>query len=106
MDTYGLDINNTRAALEAAGLRVTYYGDGVFGCGDTAADHPSTEAAYGEVRLVVQPAYRMFDATTTVSVVWYDDEGDVVDGDDGAEFDPADLDGIVARVRDLIGGAA
>lgn len=93
------------AALADADILAVHHGQGVLSCGDTAADHPSTEAAYGEVMAVVHPADGDSPALVAVSVVWRDDDGDIVDADDGADFNPDDLDGIVAEVCRLRGGA-
>jgi hypothetical protein len=105
MDTDRINMDNLtdtiHAALRAAGLWPVAYGPGVLGCGDTDADHPSTEVEYGEVTMVVADDL----SEVSVGVVWRDGEGDVVDGDDkGFRID--DLDGIVAEVKRLVGGAS
>lgn len=82
------------AALADADILAVHHGQGVLSCGDTAADHPSAEAAYGEVMAVVSEDLD----TVAVSVVWRDEDGDIVDADDGADFNPDDLAGIVAEV--------
>jgi hypothetical protein len=88
-------------ALRAAGLWPNHYGPGVLGCGDTDADHPSSEAAYGEITVVVADDL----SEVSVGVIWRDSEGEAIDGDDtGYRID--DLDGIVAEVKRLVGGAA
>lgn len=101
-----MDLNSIvariHAAIADADILAVYHGDGVFCCGDTAADHTSTEAAYGEVMAVVSEDLD----TVAVTVVWRDDDGDIVDADDGADFEPDDLAGIVAEVRRLVGGAS
>ena len=93
--------DNIHAALRAAGLWPVAYGPGVLGCGDTDADHPSSEVAYGEITMVVADDL----SEVSVGVVWRNDEGDVVDGDDTG-FRINDLDGIVSEVKRLVGGAA
>lgn len=89
------------AALADANILAVYHGDGVFCCGDSAANHASTEVAYAEIMVIVGEDCD----EVSVGVVWRDDEGDVVDGDDEA-FNPDDLDGIVAKVFSLRGGAS
>jgi hypothetical protein len=70
-------------------------GDGVVFFCETDADNPSTEVAYGEVMGVVDAD----DGTVTVSVLWRNEEGEVVDGVDVAQdLDPSDHDSIAAAV--------
>lgn len=89
------------AALADANILAVYHGDGVFSCGDSAANHASTEVAYAEIMVIVGEDCD----EVTVGVVWRDDEGDVVDADDTG-FQPDDLEGIAAEVFSLRGGAA
>ncbi len=70
-------------------------GDGVVFFCETDADNPSTEVAYGDVMGVVDAD----DGTVTVSVLWRNEEGEVVDGVDVAQdLDPSDHDSIAAAV--------
>lgn len=100
MDSINSIAARIHAALADADILAVGYGDGVICCGDTAADHTSTEVAYAEIMVIVGENCD----EVTVGVVWRDDEGDVVDGDDTG-FEPDDLDGIVAEVKRLTGGA-
>ena len=89
------------AALANANILAVYHGDGVFSCGDSAANHASTEVAYAEVMVIIGEDLD----EVSVGVVWRDDEGGIVDADDTG-FEPDNLDGIVAEVFRLRGGAA
>lgn len=101
MDNMNKIAARIHAALASADILAVGHGNGVIGCGDTAANHASTEVAYAEIMVIVGEDCD----EVSVGVVWRDEEGDVVDGDDTG-FEPADLDGIVAEVRRLRGGAA
>lgn len=100
MDSINSIAARVHAALADADILAVGYGDGVICCGDTAADHTSTEVAYAEIMVIVGENCD----EVSVGVVWRDDEGNIVDGDDEA-FNPDDLDGIVAKVFSLRGGA-
>jgi len=79
-------------------LAARHVGEGIIECGDTSADHPSTEAAYGDVVVVVSED----DATATVSILWRDEDGDLLDGVDVVENVPvSDVDTIRAAVGRL-----
>lgn len=104
MDTDRINMDNLtdriNAALRAAGLWPNAYGPGVLGCGESDLDHPSSEAAYGEITVVVADDL----SEVSVGVIWRNDEGEAIDGDDtGYRID--DLDGIVAEVKRLVGAA-
>lgn len=101
MSTIATLSSRIHSALAGADILAVYHGNGVIGCGDTAADNPSTEVAYGEIMIVVSEDCD----EVTVGIVWRDEEGDVVDAQDEA-FSPDDLDGIVSEVKRLVGGAA
>lgn len=84
-----------------------HVGEGHIECGETDADNPSAEVAYGDVVTSVYLDEEDGVVKVCVAIVWRDEEGEPVDGDTVAEgLDPNDLDGIVAEVKRLTGGAA
>ncbi len=97
-------MNPTREIEETAdriafALGARHVGEGHIECGDTSADNPSAEVAYGDV---VTNVYLDEDdgvIRVAVSIVWRDGEGDIVDVGEVAEgLDPDDLDSIRAAV--------
>lgn len=97
-------MNPTREIEETAdriafALGARHVGEGHIECGDTSADNPSAEVAYGDV---VTNVYLDEDdgvIRVAVSIVWRDGEGDIVDvGEVADRLSPDDTDSIAAAI--------
>jgi hypothetical protein len=82
-------------ATLAARLNGRHVGDGVVECGDTSLTHP--RATYGEIVAVVDSDT----GAVTVSILWRDDDGEMITAYDLTEDIPhTDTDAIVRAVSE------